>query len=89
MTPVNPKPTKCPDCHTEPGEHHDSGCDVERCSVCGGQWISCGHDGHDPLFAHWTGYWPGYLEATALGIDLNTLHESGVYKLFFIKPDVA
>jgi len=87
MIPVDPKPTKCHDCNAEPGEQHDGGCDVERCSACGGQWISCGCEGHDPRFARWTGFWPGHLEAAALGMDLNTLYESGVYKLFFIKPD--
>ena len=86
MTPVDPEPSICHDCHAKPGEQHESGCDVERCSVCGGQWISCGHEDHDPTFSRWTGYWPGHLEATALGMDLNTLYESSIYKLIFIKP---
>jgi hypothetical protein len=88
VTPVSDKPSMCHDCNAEPGRVHDDGCDVERCSVCGGQRIQCGCAGHDPGFARWTGFWPGHLEATALQIDLNTLYTSGIYKLFFIKPDV-
>lgn len=49
----------CPDCAAEPGSVHDAGCDVERCSVCKGQWISCGHDNHNPQESKWTGVWPG------------------------------
>jgi len=31
----------CHDCKAKPGELHGSGCDVERCILCGGQLISC------------------------------------------------
>jgi hypothetical protein len=52
----------CPDCNVEPGEEHQPGCDVERCSVCKGQFISCGHDDHDPSKTKWDGEWPGTAE---------------------------
>lgn len=79
----------CGDCGAKAGSVHHAGCDVERCSYCGGQWISCGHSRtrkHDPLFARWSGFWPGELEARAMGIDLNTFHRKGINKIIFIKP---
>lgn len=79
----------CGDCGVKPGQMHDAGCDLERCSYCGGQWIACGHDRtkkHDPRFARWTGLYPGSAEARTLGIDLNEFHGRGVYRVFFVKP---
>lgn len=79
--------TDCPDCGVKPGQPHEEGCDVEHCSACGWQLLSCFCNGkHDPLFARWTGFWPGVLESIALGIDLNELHERGLGKLLFVKP---
>lgn len=84
--------TNCHDCATEPGQPHNSGCDMESCSVCGEQRIGHGTDsdagcmGHDPLFARWSGLWPGSAEADALNIDLNEFHVRDYHKIFFIKP---
>lgn len=64
---MNPKELiKCHDCGASPGETHMPGCDVERCSVCGSQKISCHCEGHDQFFARWTGLWPGVAECMAL-----------------------
>jgi hypothetical protein len=77
---------ECHDCGVGPGEVHERGCDTERCSVCGIQFIQCYHPGHDPGFARWTGLFPGEAEALALGIGLNTFMEKELYKIFFIRP---
>lgn len=79
----------CHDCGVIPGKMHKVNCDVERCSICGGQLLSCGCKNtkeHDPAFARWTGIWPGELESKYLGIDLNDFYSKGFYKIFFIKP---
>lgn len=57
----------CPDCAVKPGEPHWENCDVQRCSACGDQRLVCECEDHDPLFARWTGIWPGVAEAIALG----------------------
>jgi len=76
----------CNDCGVKPGQPHQIGCDVERCSVCGHQRLSCGCSGHDKLFARWTGLWPGHAESKLFGIDLNEFYTMGYYKTFFVKP---
>ena len=32
---------RCGDCSAKAGGYHHSGCDCERCPVCGGQLLSC------------------------------------------------
>jgi len=75
----------CHDCGAKPGGTHLDGCDVERCSICGGQYIGCNCEGHDKEFARWTGIWPGLAEADRLGITLNDIYTRGLHKIFFCK----
>ncbi len=77
----------CPQCGVKPGHVHVDGCEIERCSICGLQRISCYCEGnHDRAFARWVGFWPGVLEAKELGIGLQELYEQGYFKIFFVKP---
>ncbi len=50
--------TRCPDCGVEGGHVHKPDCDIQRCSVCGRQYVCCQCDGHDPIETIWLGEWP-------------------------------
>ena len=76
----------CHDCNAEPGQPHMDGCDVEICSVCACQRLQCDCNAHDPAFARWSGWWPGSLEADALGLDMNQFYIQGYNEKIFIKP---
>ena len=54
---MNTKET-CSDCGIGIGMPHQNECDIERCSACGCQRISCGCATHDPSKSIWTGEWP-------------------------------
>lgn len=64
---------KCPDCGVSPGDPHDDGCDVARCTNCGTQAISCDCDRDDPVISgmprdRWTGEWPGDAACREFGL---------------------
>ena len=70
----------CHDCGVKPGERHQEGCDVARCTSCKGQRLSCDCEDGEPEI--WTGIWPGYKECYEKKLicfhkewmfDLNTL----------------
>lgn len=54
------KKNTCPDCGVSPNKKHTGSCDVARCTVCGGQLLSCDCEKGKPDI--WTGLWPGVQE---------------------------
>lgn len=58
--------SNCYDCSVEKGELHITGCDVERCHDCGGQFISCGCSSMGDRIP-WNGEWAGTAECREFG----------------------
>lgn len=46
---------RCFDCGVGLGEVHIEGCDIEACSVCNSQRLSCSCSGHKPELMTWQG----------------------------------
>lgn len=63
----------CPDCGTAPGQPHTDDCDIQRCSACGKQRITCSCEGHNPMRSVWTASYicnPDELNSTTPKIEL-------------------
>jgi len=76
----------CPDCSAEIGQEHMEQCDVQRCSGCKGQRLSCDcgteddeADDHDPSQSTWTGFWPMTKQAAEHYLCLNCYCDKFIY----------
>ena len=49
----------CRDCGARIGKPHENGCDVARCTICGGQDLSCNCGKKKRPMEIWDGVWPG------------------------------
>ena len=79
----------CHDCGEKAGQPHLDDCDMENCSVCGGQKIFCDCKGHDKNFARWTGIWPGEAECLALGLYCKWDMKSGWVECDKFDPEAS
>jgi len=70
----------CHDCNAEPNQKHLANCDVVRCSICGGQLLSCSCEDGQPDI--WTGLWPGVKECYEKKlICFNTMKQEYIFDL--------
>jgi hypothetical protein len=67
--------SNCPDCGVGIGKPHINECDVERCSICGHQRITCECETHDPAKSIWTGEWPTNRKAELPPFMAEAIHE--------------
>jgi len=71
----------CPDCGLEGGHAHKPDCDIQRCSVCGRQHVSCQCEDHDPIESIWLGEWPE-AELTEQQIERQDFVDNTIHRCF-------
>ena len=82
----------CPDCGARPGQVHMLHCDMEICSVCGGQRLQCEArrpkecKDHDRAFARWLGQSACEVFSAAMGISVDEYWNMGGDAIFCVKP---
>ena len=81
---------KCPDCGCQLDHPHFSDCDIERCSVCGGQRLTCGGClGHDPEASSWTGTWPDPSPCTVSYHLIEEDTDTRIHRCYGVNGDVG